>query len=187
MRSLYIDFDGVLFDTIKIAFQEMEKLGVDLKDDDAITNYFKKVDWLHLIYDGGVLNNSIEKIKILIESNEFERVEVATHRCSYQEGVIKTNDLRTRIPDLKVTTIPKNIEKHHALNSRGNILIDDAKKKVLNWIKDGGIGILFSNKVDHLIYPYELDDNPYFITNDLLDTLTVNNLFKNEKTYRKTL
>lgn len=186
MRCLYLDFDGVLFDTVKFAFAEMKNIGVNLKDDDAITEYFKKVDWNYLINNGGVLNNSIEKIKQLIDSNEFEIVEVATHRCTFQEGVIKTNDLKNRIPELKVTTIPKNIKKHHALNSRGNILIDDAKEKILTWIEDGGIGILFSQNVDHLIYPYELGDNNYFITNDLLDALTVNNLFK-EKTYRKTL
>lgn len=186
MRSLYIDFDGVLFDTVTYAFNEMKRLGVDLSDDDAITDYFVKVDWLNLINQGGVLNDSIKKLEILIESEEFERVEVATHRCSYEEGVIKTKDLKSRIPNLKITTIPKKIEKHFALNSHDNILIDDAKKKVVSWIYDGGIGILFSQNVDHLIYPYELGDNPYYITNNLLDCLTVNKLEK-EKTYSKKL
>ena len=186
MRSLYIDFDGVLFDTITYAFLEMKKLGVDLSNDDAITDYFTKANWQELINSGGVLNDSIKKLEILIESSEFERVEVATHRCSYIEGVIKTNDLKSRIPNLKVTTIPRKIDKHFALKSENNILIDDAKSKVISWINDGGIGILFSQKVDHLIYPYELGDNPYYITNDLLDSLVVNSLYK-EKTYRKTL
>ena len=186
MKSLYIDFDGVLFDTISYAFLEMKKLGVDLSNDDAITDYFTKANWHELIKQGGVLNDSIKKLEILIESNEFERVEVATHRCSYEEGVIKTNDLKLRIPSLKVTTIPRKIDKHFALKSHDNILIDDAKSKILSWINDGGIGILFNQKVDHLIYPYELGDNPYYITNDLLDALVVNSLYK-EKTYRKTL
>ena len=185
MRSLYVDFDGVLFDTITYAFLEMKRLGVDLSNDDAITEYFKYVDWKYLIEQGGVLNDSIKKLEFLIESNEFERVEVATHRCSYNEGVIKTNDLNNRLPKLKVTTIPKKIEKHYALKAEGNILIDDAKQKVIDWINDGGIGILFSQKVDHLIYPYEFN-NPYYITNNLLDALVVNKL-ESKKTYRKTL
>ena len=186
MRSLYIDFDGVLFDTITYAFLEMKKIGVDLSNDDAITAYFAKANWQELINQGGILNDSIKKIELLMESNEFERVEVATHRCSYIEGVIKTNDLKTRIPNLKVTTIPRKIHKHFALKSHDNILIDDAKKKVIDWIDDGGIGILFDQKVNHLIYPYEFEDNPYYITNDLLDALVVNKLNK-EKTYSKKL
>ncbi len=186
MRDLYIDFDGVTYDTVKLAFLEMKKLNIDLNNDDAITDYFKYVDWQYLINEAGILNDSIKKIKILIESNEFNIVQIATHRCSYQEGVIKTNELHRQLPILKVITIPKKIQKHHALNARGNILIDDAKDKIINWNKDGGIGILFSQNVDHLIYPYELFDNPYFITNDLLDALVINNLFKEkEKTYRK--
>lgn len=186
MRTLYIDFDGVLFDTIPLAFLEMERLGVDLSNEDAITDYFRTANWNYLIEQGGVLNDSIQKLEILMESNEFEQVEVATHRCSYQEGVIKNSNLKKQIPNLKVTTIPKRIEKHHALKAENNILIDDAKGKILSWIKDGGIGILFSRKVNHLITPYELGDNPYYITNDILDTLVVNHLEK-VKTYRKTL
>ena len=186
MRSLYIDFDGVLFDTVKVAFQEMERLGVDTSNQEEITEYFKNVDWKNLIEEAGVLNDSIKKLEILIKSNEFERVEIATHRCSYNEGVVKTDDLRSRIPDLKITTIPKKIEKHYALKAENNILIDDAEYKILSWINDGGIGILFSQDVDHLIMPYEQDNNPYYITNNLLDILVVNKLEK-IKTYRKSL
>ena len=184
MKKLYIDFDGVIFNTINYAFDEMKKLGVDLSNDDEINDYFVKVDWKILINKGGILNDSIRKIEILLESQEFSRVEVATHRCSYLEGIIKTNDLKSRIPNLKVTTIPRKIDKHFALKSQNNILIDDAKSKVISWINDGGIGILFNQKVDHLIYLYELGDNPYYITNDILDALVVNKLHK-EKTYRK--
>lgn len=186
MRSLYVDYDGVLFDTITYAFLEMKRLGIDITNQDEITEYFKKVNWNYLIEQGGILNDSIQKLEILMDSQEFERVEVATHRCSYNEGVVKTNDLKTRIPNLKVTTIPKKIGKHYALKAQDNILIDDDKEKIINWINDGGIGILFSQKVDHLIRPYELGDNPYYITNNLLDTLLVNKIEK-IKTYRKSL
>lgn len=186
MRNLYIDFDGVLFDTIKVAFDDMKKIGVDITNQEEITEYFVNVDWQNLIEKAGVLNDSIKKLEIIIESKEFERVEIATHRCSYNEGVVKTNDLKSRIPDLKVTTIPKKIQKHYALKAENNILIDDDIKKILAWINDGGIGILFSEKVDHLIMPYEENDNPYYITNNLLDTMVVNKLEK-IKTYRKAL
>ena len=184
MRDLYIDCDGVIFNTIEIAFLEMKELGVDIKDQDAITNYFKECDWDKLITLGGTINDSIEKIKIIIEENSFNYVAVATHRCSYIEGVIKTNRFKELIPHLKIITIPKKIGKHFAIPANGNLLIDDALDKIIDWTNHGGIGILFSTKVDRLIYPYELGDNNYFITNNLLDSLIVNNLYK-EKTYSK--
>ena len=185
MRDLYIDCDGVIFNTIKPAFNEMKKLGIDLKDQNKITEYFKYCDWNYLINTGGQINNSIEKIKILSDSNYFNSVNVATHRCSYIEGVIKTNIFKKLIPDVKIITIPKKIGKHFALPASNHILIDDAKSKVIDWINHGGIGILFSEDVDRLIYPNE-QDNIYFITNDLLDIIKVNNYYK-EKTYRKNL
>ena len=54
----------------------------------------------------------------------------------------------------------------------------------MEWIKDGGIGILFSEKVDRLIYPGEFGNDNYFITNNLLDCLIVNDLYK-EKTHSR--
>ena len=162
----------------------MKQIGVDITDQDAITNYFKVCNWNKLIDEGGTINDSIEKIKILIESNEFNYLAVATHRCSYTEGVIKTNKFKELIPNIKIITIPKKIGKHFAIPVKNNILIDDALDKIQNWINHGGIGILFSEKVDRLIYPGELDNNNYFVTNNLLDSLVVNNLCK-EKTYSK--
>jgi len=88
-RDLYIDCDGVIFDTIKYAFNEMRRLGVDLSNDELITKYFKEVDWNNLITKSGIINNIINKINLLKESDVFDLVCVLTHRCSWNEGVIK--------------------------------------------------------------------------------------------------
>ena len=184
--DLYIDCDGVILGTITFAFSEMKRLGIDLSNDDDITKYFIDVDWNYLIEKGGILNNSLEKINIIKNSNLFNLVCVLTHRCSYQEGVIKTNRFKENIPNVQVITVPKKIKKHFAVNARGNYLIDDAKDKVLSWIEDGGIGVLFNPKVDHLIFPYESSNNePYFITNDLLDILEIQKIINEIKVYKK--
>lgn len=60
-RNLYIDFDGVIFDTITFAFLEMEKLKIDIKDNEMVTDYFKKVNWYYLIEMGGIINDSLKK------------------------------------------------------------------------------------------------------------------------------
>ena len=186
MRKLYIDCDGVIFNTIKPAFKEMKEIGIDLSNDDAITDYFRICDWAKLIRLGGPINDSIEKIKELDNSNEFDKVYVATHRCSHVEGVVKSEIFKDLIPNITIFTIPRKIPKHFALKAENNILIDDAKSKIIEWINDGGIGILFTENVDRLIYPGELNNPNYYITNDLLDALVVNQLHK-EKTYRKSL
>ena len=183
MRDLYIDCDGVIFNTIKPAFKEMKEMGIDLNNQDAITEYFKNCDWHKLIHTGGQINNSIEKIKQLADSNVFNTVNVATHRCSYIEGVVKTEIFNELIPNVKIITIPKRLGKHFALPANNHILIDDAKSKVIDWIKHGGIGVLFSEDVNRLIYPQEFN-NDYFIINDLLDVIKVNDYYK-EKTYKK--
>ena len=184
MRDLYIDCDGVIFNTISVAFNEMKMLGVDTQNQDAITNYFRVCDWNKLINEGGTINDSIEKIKILIESEDFNYLAVATHRCSYIEGVVKTNKFKELIPNIKIITIPKKIGKHFAIPVKNNILIDDALDKIQDWINEGGLGILFSENVDRWIYPGEFDNNNYFVTNNLLDALVVNDLYK-EKVYSK--
>ena len=184
MKDLYIDCDGVIFDTIKVAFNEMREIGVNLKDESAIDDYFKNCDWSRLIEISRIINDSIEKIKILSESGDFKSVNVATHRCSYLEGVIKTEKFKELIPNIKIITIPRKIAKHFAVPASNHILIDDAKSKIIDWINAGGIGILFSEKVNRLIYPDELDNQGYYITNDLLDALVVNSLEK-DKTLKK--
>lgn len=184
-KYLYIDCDGVILDTVTYAFKEMKELGVDLTNQDAITNYFKNVNWQDLIDQGGILNNSLEKIMSLKDSQEFESVIVLTHRCSFNEGVVKTNNFNQKIPGVKVITVPKIIKKNFAVKPEGNFLIDDDIKKITDWVNDGGIGIWFNQDVNCLIYPFELNNNqPYFITNNLLDLLKINEYF-NEKIYIK--
>jgi len=181
-RDLYIDCDGVIFDTIKYAFNEMRRLGVDLSNDELITKYFKEVDWNNLITKSGTINDSINKINLLKESDVFDLVCVLTHRCSWNEGIVKDQKFDNLTPNVKVITIPRQIAKHYAVNARGHFLIDDDVRKVTGWVQDGGIGILFSQSAESLIEPYTLgSDQTYFITNNLLDLLKENKIVNEEK------
>ncbi len=170
-RNLYIDCDGVIFDTIVIAFSDMELLGIDTKDDLMVTKYFQNIDWINLINRSGQINDSCKKIIELANSNIFNNVAVATHHCSYMEGEMKKVKFNEVLPNIQVFNIPKKIEKHFALKANKNILVDDSLKKITGWVKAGGIGVLFNKDVDTLIYP---NDTPYFITNDLSDLVLIN-------------
>jgi len=185
-RDLFIDCDGVIFDTITYAFNEMRRLGVDLSDQDLITKYFKDVNWHDLIRNSGVINDSINKINYLKESDVFDLVCILTHRCSWNEGVVKDQKFSHLTPTVKVITVPKKIAKHHAVNARGNILIDDDIKKIIAWINDGGIGVLFNQNITSLIEPYKLNsEQAYFVTNDLCDLIEINRIIDLEKSLRR--
>lgn len=171
-RDLYIDCDGVIFDTMTNAFIEMEMLGIDTSDELAVTKYFQNVNWHELIQKSGQINDSIRKILLLKESNLFNNVAIATHHCSYLEGQTKSMKFQELMPSVQVINIPKKIPKHYAVNSHGNILVDDSRKKIVDWINDGGYGVLFKQDIDSLTYPTVT--NPYFIINDLMDLVLIN-------------
>jgi len=172
----YFDCDGVLFDTIKVSFEEMGyNHKVEIKDQNIqnqLTKYYKNVDWIDLINRSGEINNSSLKLNILKSLNIFKNIAVATHRHSYlNEAVSKKKILNERVKGLTVFDIPFNIPKEVALKPDGNILVDDSRKKIISWVKASGIGVLFDQEVNELILP--TDETPYFITNDLLDVLKI--------------
>ncbi len=172
-RDLYIDCDGVIYNTIDYAFQNMKTLGIDVTNQDAITNYFKNCNWVQLIRNGGQINNSCQKIVNLKRSNLFRNVAVATHHCSFIESQIKNTEFEKELENIQIFNIPKKIPKHFALNARGHILVDDALEKIIGWINDGGYGVLFNQSAEGLSFPSY--HQPYFITNDLSDLIVINN------------
>lgn len=187
-RDCYFDCDGVLFDTIKTSFKEM---GLDkIKDISEpliqanLTKYYKNVDWIDLINRSGEINDSLNKLNIIKSLNVFKNIAVATHRHSYlNEALSKKKILGERLNDITVFDIPFKIPKEVALNSIDNILVDDSKTKIINWVNSGGIGVLFDPNIQELILP--TDEKPYYITSDLLDVLKItylnNNLIKEKE------
>ena len=45
MKNLYIDFDGVICNTIEITYKMMEDEGIDLKDSKRVQEFYKNLDW----------------------------------------------------------------------------------------------------------------------------------------------
>ena len=72
MRRLYIDFDGVVMDTIPSLYSALEKSGVDTSNQREIGIFFSTFDFRTIINDDFILNDSINCINKLIESNRFE-------------------------------------------------------------------------------------------------------------------
>ncbi|MBQ8473051.1 MAG: hypothetical protein IJ501_06070 [Bacilli bacterium] len=177
----YFDCDGVLFDTIKVSFNEMsldyKNIPTDPNIQAWISEYYKKVDWTDLLNRGGEINEACKKLIFLKNLNIFKNMAVATHRHSYlNEGVSKKQVFNERAKGITVFDIPHKIPKEVALNSIGNILVDDSKSKITSWVNSGGIGVLFKDSVNELILPTL--ETPYFITSEILDVIKVTFILK---------
>lgn len=142
-RNLYIDFDGVILDTITPTYEEIKELGISTQEE--ITEFFKNYDWKRIINDKYILNDSIECIKKIIESDKFY-VSILTHVNSLEEAIIKIKYIRKYFSDITIIPCPKAISKTKMIHTKDAILIDDYANNLREWEKEDGIGIRFSLK-----------------------------------------
>ena len=157
--DLYIDFDGVILDTIDVAssiyFKNKKQIGYPPR------SFYEKLDWNDLLDKCHEINKSINNITKLINSNLFN-VRVLTHIVCENERIAKIKYLNEKIPGLEVVTVFKEYNKCDVVNAKKSILVDDYSENLELWQKAGGIPIKFStknkkynyitiNSLDHLI------------------------------------
>ena len=157
--KLYIDFDGVILDTIKITYQMIEDK--NLQTQEEIINFFKSINWKELLKISPIINDSINCIKKIIESEKFD-VTILTHVNSDHEKEEKIKFIKKEIPNIKIIACPKRINKCDFVNPINAILIDDYIGNLEKWQAKGGISIKFSDKNK---------ENPNFITITKLDQI----------------
>lgn len=148
MRRLYIDFDGVVMDTIPLLYNELAKNNVELGDEEHVRAVFHDFDFGTIIKDKNILNDSINCIKKIIETGRFE-VAFLSHVNSLAEGVVKVKYLRRHFKNnITIIIVPKEIEKPKMVHSEGAILIDDFAGNLREWEANGGIAIRFSKELE---------------------------------------
>ena len=59
MKQLYIDFDGVILDTMTKSYEELKKENIDRNDDEKVREFFRNTDWKKLIEETEEINDSI--------------------------------------------------------------------------------------------------------------------------------
>ena len=165
MRRLYIDFDGVVLNTIPMLYAALEASGADTKVEKEIARFFSTFDFDMVINDDNILNDSINCINKLIKSKKFE-VAFLTHVNSLAEGICKINYLKTKFKDnVTIIITPKEISKTQMVHSKGAILVDDYSGNLTEWENAGGIAIRFSN---------ELESKGFRVINKLDELLNIN-------------
>ncbi len=141
MKELYIDFDGVILDTIPHLYQAADEAGRERSD----SKFYETFDFKKILKDENILNDSINCIQKIIDSEKFS-VAVLTHIHSLQEGIDKVEYIRKYFKDITIILVPKKISKTKMIHTEGAILIDDYAHNLREWESEGGISVRFSQK-----------------------------------------
>ena len=147
MVNLYIDFDGVIMNTIEVGYDEIKKQGYEINQE-SCEKYYSNLDWkIFLNKKCSPINNSIECIQKLIDSKLFN-INILSHVNSLDEAIEKIKYIRKYFNDITFIPVPKKISKTKMVHTEGSILIDDYSGNLREWENAGGIGIRFSEKLN---------------------------------------
>lgn len=145
MTDLYIDFDGVIKDTIKVSYKMMEEQGISLSDRPRVIKFYQDINWRELIEVSDELNRAFHYINQICEEKRY-RVSILTTVNSQQEMIAKVNYIRSKNKEVGIVFVPNGIDKSQIVKAQGAILVDDYSGNLLKWTEAGGIGIKFISK-----------------------------------------
>lgn len=141
-KNLYIDFDGVILDTMSLILEDYKKQNITKETE---KEFFINYPWKNIIKDQNIIGDAINDIYKIIESKKFN-LAILTHINSINEGILKINYLRKYFKDITIIPCPKEVPKTKMIETKDAILIDDYAGNLRDWEKEGGIPIRFSRK-----------------------------------------
>ena len=144
MKELYIDFDGVILDTITKPYEELRNLKISKEEE--VTLFYSKLDWKKLLEESEEINDSLACIQKLIDSKKFY-ISILTHFVSIHEIEQKIKYIRKHFSDITIIPVPKFVSKTKMVHTEGAILVDDYDINLKEWKQEGGISIKFSPKL----------------------------------------
>jgi len=147
MKNLYIDFDGVICNTIEVSYKMIKEAGISLEDSEKVSLFYHDLDWDLLLDKCININDSMENIKKIISSGKFN-VAILTHVNSMNEVISKVKYIRKYLKDVTIIPVPKAISKTQMINARFSILVDDFAGNLDEWKAAGGIGVRFDLDMD---------------------------------------
>lgn len=149
MKNLYIDFDGVIMDTITSSTIMLKDLGIDYKNKEhgeKITQFYANLDWAEFLNNTDQINDGFDCIKEIMDKRIFN-VSILTHCNSLHEMASKVRFIRKYNKDITIIPVPRFISKTNMVNTQNSILIDDYAENLKQWSEAGGTSIRFSTKL----------------------------------------
>lgn len=167
MKDLYIDFDGVIKDTIKVSYKMMEDEKIDLKDRPKVIEFYKQLDWEYLLKISAEIKNAYHFINKISEEGTFNP-KILTTVNSLNEIKAKLSDIKKNCKNITLVSVPSGIEKSVLVNPKNSILVDDYHGNLISWQNSGGIPVKFANEI-----------SSEFITINTLEVFTEKEICKN--------
>lgn len=140
--NLYIDFDGVILDTLTPLSKEKEQNNISPEEE---RKFYTNYPWEKLLTDENIINDAIGDITKIIASNKFN-LAILTHVNSLNEATLKIKYIRKYFKDITIIPCPKEISKTKMIHTKGAILVDDYAGNLREWEKEEGIPVRFSLK-----------------------------------------
>ena len=134
----YVDFDGVIFDSLCLLFDE-EYRSLKVTDETEKIKYIQNKDWNLILEKSGIINDAINILK------ELKGVSILTKVNSLEnEATAKIKKIRSLGLENELILAPYTVNKTDIVNPIGNILIDDTLAVLDDWKEKGGIAIFFN-------------------------------------------
>lgn len=143
--DLYIDFDGVILNTIDITYKRIDDIKNNISDKIDIQDYYSNLDWYTLLEESEPIKNSLDNIKRLMNSKLYN-VCILSHVASSNEAVAKREYLKDKLPGLELITVDIGTNKCDVVDCKNSILVDDYMGNLELWNAKGGIAVKFSDK-----------------------------------------
>lgn len=143
-KNLYIDFDGVILDTITPLYKDYKNQNITKE---KRLEFYVNYPWDTIIDDKYIINDAINDIYAIIDSNKFN-LAILTHVNSLNEAVLKVKYLRKYFKDITIIPVPKQISKTKMIHTKDSILIDDYAGNLREWREEDGISIRFNQEDD---------------------------------------
>ena len=145
MLDLYVDFDGVILNTIDITYMKIEDAGISFNEAEKIEKFYEELDWVSLFDESRPIKDSLNNLKKLMDSELFN-VSVLSHVNSDSEAKAKREYLAKNVPGLKVIPVKITTNKCDAVDCKNAILVDDYMGNLELWDRKGGVSVKFSDK-----------------------------------------
>jgi len=143
MKNLYVDFDGVIVDTIRVTYDMLDRLGVDRSNFEKMSEFYYNLNWKQILSLTPIINDSFNCLNKISETNRFN-ISVLTHVNSLDEAIAKINYIRKYVKNITIIPVPREVSKTKMIDAKNAILIDDYSGNLKEWEEAGGIGIQFS-------------------------------------------
>ena len=141
-NKIFIDFDGVIFDTEKRVLERKKQ-----KPNISWDEFFEKLNWFQLLEESKIINNAIDYI--LEGQTKSKQIAILTKIHTLVEMEAKVKSLRSRKIEVPILFVPPHIKKSQIyLPNNGEILIDDSIKNLIDWEPNGGKSIYFNENLN---------------------------------------